>query len=58
MERQRENIRNARGTYINNYSIEGVIADGLQDVLCKKCGIEEMLEDCKEQIKAMVREWK
>ncbi len=58
MERQRENIRNAKGTYINNYSIEGVIADGLQDVLCKKCGIEEMLEDCKEQIKAMVREWK
>lgn len=58
MERQRENVRNAKGTYINNYAIESIIADGLQDVLCRNCGIEEMLNSCKIQIESMVKEWK
>ena len=58
MEHQRERLRNVKGTYINNYTIENIIADGLQAVLQNKCEIEVMLQNCQEQIYTMIHEWK
>ena len=58
MEHQRESLRNVKGTYINNYTIENIIADGLQAVLQNKCEIEVMLQNCQEQIYTMIHEWK